>query len=77
MSRATRAGCHRPQYHPMMPSEPAAQQLPELIDVPLGANRDFKVLLTSQGISSLGDGVSFAALPLLVLALTTRRPRQG
>ena len=37
---------------------------------PLGANRDFKVLLVSQGISALGDAVSFTALPLLVLALT-------
>ena len=37
---------------------------------PLTENRDFKVLLTSQGISSLGDAVSFTALPLLVLALT-------
>ena len=53
-----------------MPSEPAAQPLEEPIDVPLAENRDFRVLLTSQGISSLGDGVSFAALPLLVLALT-------
>jgi MFS transporter, ENTS family, enterobactin (siderophore) exporter len=45
-----------------MPLEPAVQ--------PLAQNRDFKVLLTSQGISSLGDAVSFTALPLLVLALT-------
>jgi ENTS family enterobactin (siderophore) exporter len=37
---------------------------------PLGRNRDFRVLLVSQGISSLGDAVSFTALPLLVLALT-------
>ena len=37
---------------------------------PLAQNRDFKVLLVSQGISSLGDAVSFTALPLLVLALT-------
>jgi MFS family permease len=37
---------------------------------PLAANRDFKVLLTSQGVSALGDAVSFTALPLLVLALT-------
>ena len=36
----------------------------------LSRNRDFKVLLTTQGISSLGDAVSFTALPLLVLALT-------
>src|SRR4029078_6455849 len=39
-------------------------------DEPLSRNRDFKVLLTSQGVSSLGDGVSFTALPLLVFALT-------
>lgn len=39
-------------------------------ETPLTENRDFKVLLTSQGISSLGDAVSFTALPLLVLALT-------
>ena len=39
-------------------------------EIPLTENRDFKVLLTSQGISSLGDAVSFTALPLLVLALT-------
>jgi MFS family permease len=39
-------------------------------DEPLVDNRDFKVLLASQGVSSLGDAVSFTALPLLVLALT-------
>ena len=33
-------------------------------------NRDFRVMLSSQGVSSLGDAVSFTALPLLVLALT-------
>ncbi len=37
---------------------------------PLARNRDFRVLLTSQGVSALGDAVSFTALPLLVLALT-------
>ena len=46
-----------------MPPEPTHEQ-------PLARNRDFKVLLTSQAVSSLGDGVSFTALPLLVLALT-------
>jgi MFS family permease len=45
-----------------MPSD----QQPE----PLARNRDFRMLLSTQGVSSLGDGVSFAALPLLVLALT-------
>lgn len=38
--------------------------------LPLAENRDFKVLLTSQAVSALGDAVSFTALPLLVLALT-------
>src|SRR5262245_18641596 len=42
----------------------------EAIPLPLAANRDFKVLLSSQAISALGDAVSFTALPLLVLALT-------
>ena len=37
---------------------------------PLNRNHDFRVLLTSQGVSALGDAVSFTALPLLVLALT-------
>lgn len=43
---------------------------PRQADEPLGQNRDFKVLLGSQGISALGDAVNFTALPLLVLALT-------
>jgi Arabinose efflux permease len=45
-----------------MPSD----QQPE----PLAQNRDFRILLSTQGASSLGDSVSFTALPLLVLALT-------
>ena len=48
----------------------AARSNPSEHDLPLGQNRDFKVLLGSQGISALGDAVSFTALPLLVLALT-------
>ena len=40
-----------------MPHDPVEQ--------PLARNRDFKVLLTSQGVSALGDGVTFTALPLL------------
>ena len=39
-------------------------------DTPLSANRDFKIVLTGQSISALGDAVSFTAVPLLVLALT-------
>ncbi len=45
-----------------MPHEP--------IPVPLARNRDFKILLTSQGITAVGDAVTFTAMPLLVLALT-------
>jgi predicted MFS family arabinose efflux permease len=37
---------------------------------PLRQNRDFGVVLVSQGISALGDAVSFIALPLLVFALS-------
>ena len=37
---------------------------------PLGQNRDFLTLLIGQGISAVGDAVSFTALPLLVLILT-------
>ena len=39
-------------------------------DPPLGANRDFKVMLAGQGASSIGDAVTFTVLPILVLALT-------
>ena len=56
-----------------MPAAPVAQppaQAPYPPAQPLARNRDFKVVLGSQGISSLGDAVSFTAMPLLVLALT-------
>lgn len=33
-------------------------------------NRDFRIVLTGQGISALGDAVSVTTVPLLVLALT-------
>lgn len=54
------------------PSTAEAHEQPheQPYDLPLAENRDFKVLLASQGVSSLGDAVSFTALPLLVLALT-------
>jgi hypothetical protein len=42
----------------------------DAVDEPLGRNRDFKTLLSTQGVSSVGDAVSFTALPLLVFALT-------
>jgi MFS family permease len=40
------------------------------VDEPLGHNRDFRTMLSTQGVSSIGDAVSFTALPLLVFALT-------
>lgn len=36
----------------------------------LGANRDFRVFLGGQGLSALGDSITFTALPILVLSLT-------
>lgn len=53
----------------MTQTEPAVPARPPR-DEPLAQNRDFGVVLVSQGISALGDAVSFTALPLLVLALT-------
>jgi MFS family permease len=48
------------------PADPQADRRVE----PLGENHDFKALLVGQGISAIGDAVSFTAMPLLVLALT-------
>jgi MFS transporter, ENTS family, enterobactin (siderophore) exporter len=50
-----------------MPADPAALTSGT---EPLGRNRDFRVLLGTQGVSAIGDAVSFTALPLLVFALT-------
>src|SRR5215210_6138015 len=36
----------------------------------LAANPDFRTFVLAQGVSALGDAVSFTALPLLVFALT-------
>src|SRR5438552_299438 len=36
----------------------------------LWRNRDFRIVVGGQGLSALGDAVSYTALPLLVLALT-------
>ena len=48
---------------------PAVDRIDERPE-PLAENRDFLVLLVGQGISAIGDAVSFTALPLLVLSLT-------
>ncbi|MGH2406541.1 MAG: MFS transporter [Candidatus Limnocylindrales bacterium] len=39
-------------------------------ELPLSRNRDFLVVLIGQGLSAVGDAVTFTALPILVLALT-------
>ena len=57
-------------YHPPVTAPPTTAEPPAQHEEPLARNRDFRVLLTSQGVSALGDAVSFTALPLLVLALT-------
>ena len=50
--------------------EPGVTSSQGVPDVPLSRNRDFLTVLTGQGISSVGDAVTFTAMPLLVLALT-------
>jgi MFS transporter, ENTS family, enterobactin (siderophore) exporter len=57
-----------------MPTELAAAE-PQRASVrteapPLSKNRDFQAFMAAEGISALGDSVTFTALPLLVLALT-------
>ncbi|MFL5679593.1 MAG: MFS transporter [Chloroflexota bacterium] len=37
---------------------------------PLSSNPDFRTFVVAEGVSALGDAVSFTALPLLVFALT-------
>ncbi len=49
---------------------PAATVVDDERPEPLGQNRDFLTLLIGQGISAVGDAVSFTAMPLLVLILT-------
>ena len=43
---------------------------PATDELPLSRNRDFLVVLIGQGLSAVGDAVTFTALPILVLALT-------
>ena len=57
-------------YHPPVTAPATTAPPPAHHEESLARNRDFRVLLTSQGVSALGDAVSFTALPLLVLALT-------
>ena len=56
-----------------VPREPDAAD----IDLPLRANRDFRIVTIGQGISAIGDGVSLTAMPLLVLALTGSGVQMG
>ena len=50
------------------PAPPASPPVPP--DPPIGRTRDFLTFLFGQGLSSLGDSVTFTALPILVLFLT-------
>ena len=43
----------------------------------LWRNRDFRIFMGGQGVSALGDAVSFTALPLLVLFLTGSGVQMG
>jgi hypothetical protein len=52
---------------PDPPHQPRDDRPP---DQPPLANRNFRVFLVGEGISALGDAITFTALPLLVLALT-------
>ena len=49
------------------PPDPGVTTLSDEPDRALSRNRDFLVVLAGQGISSVGDAVTFTALPLLVL----------
>lgn len=63
-------------YHPRVTTDPAiGLAAPDVLplgpaDASLAHNRDFKILLVGQGISAIGDAVSFTAMPLLILVLT-------
>ncbi|MFN2483701.1 MAG: MFS transporter [Candidatus Limnocylindria bacterium] len=49
----------------------------EAADRRLWRNRDFRIVLAGQGLSALGDAVTFTALPLLVLFLTGSGVQMG
>jgi ENTS family enterobactin (siderophore) exporter len=51
-------------------ARPDDVQATDPMTVPLTHNPDFRAFVTAEGVSALGDSVSFTALPLLVLALT-------
>ena len=58
------------QTHPLDGPLLPAHESPRPPEESLGRNHDFRALLSTQGVSSIGDAVSFTALPLLVFALT-------
>ena len=63
-----------------MEEPPALDALPESdAETPSGLwrNRDFRIVLVGQGLSALGDAVTFTALPLLVLFLTGSGVQMG
>lgn len=66
------AGVPAPQPAPVATADASA---PAVAGATSGARavwaiRDFRIVAAGQGISAIGDAVSFTALPLLVLALT-------
>ncbi len=69
--RGTHIASHGPSRNAVPATDTIGRRMTRRpIDEPLAQNRDFRVLLGTQGVSALGDAVSFTALPLLVLALT-------
>jgi MFS transporter, ENTS family, enterobactin (siderophore) exporter len=55
----------------LTPTHPSLLVGPDdVVEPSLRQNRDFRIVLTGQGISALGDAISVTTMPLLVLALT-------
>lgn len=55
---------------PGVPAAMPESQVHPHADLPPLANPSFRVFLAGEGISAVGDAITFTALPLLVLALT-------
>jgi MFS family permease len=53
------------------------QQMPERHPHPLWRNRDYLLLISGQGVSSIGSQISLIAFPLLIFALTHSPAQTG